>query len=794
MPTTTECGRTVATAQTPAPPVVARSAVDLRVLLVAAGAWLGALAGQLTGGAVRTVGVAVLLVAGAAAWRVGRAHPARTAHLRVTAVVSVVTAALATVAAVRTEALRDGPVAALAAERAVARVELEVRSDPRTVEGDFGPVVLVRGTTRAVLARGSAWDTPVPVLVLADDAWQEVRLGSVVAATGRLGPARDGDVAAVLSARGTPTELDAPAAAYTAADRVRAAVREAAAGGPGASAALVPALVTGDDAALPDDLVADFQVAGLTHLTAVSGTNLTLVVGFLLLVGGRLGVQGRGRLFLGLAGVVGFVLLARPEPSVVRAAAMGTVGLLALGSGGRGSGSRALGVAVVVLLLVDPALAVTAGFALSALATAGILLVAPAFRDALASWSPRWLAEAVAVPTAAQLACTPLVAALSGQVSIVAVVANLVVAPLVAPATVLGLLGGLIGLVVPPAGALLGLLASWCCALIVLVASLCSTLPGADLAWPAGPTGTALLGVLCLALAVASPRLLRRRRVTLAGCAALALVLLRPLPVPGLLGGVFPTGSWPPHGWVLVMCDVGQGDALVLRTGPGQAVVVDAGPDPDAVDACLGRLHVTQVPAVILTHFHADHVDGLSGVLQGRQVGEVQVSPLREPAYGADQVARQAAEAGVPVRVPAYGERSTVGDVRWQAVGPSRVYAGSPNDGSLVLLVQVHGTTLLLAGDVEPPAQAALLRADLPPVDVLKVPHHGSRYQDLGLLTGLGARVALVSAGAGNDYGHPASSTLAAIEGSGALLRRTDEDGDIAVVVRDGRLRVVSRR
>ena len=741
----------------PLPPLSPRGAVDVGVLLLAAGAWGGALGGLLAVGTLRTIGVAVLGVVAGVCWQVGRSRPTRAAPLRLASTVMLVAAALATVAAVRSEALRDSPVAALAAERAVARVELQVRSDPREVEGDFGPVVLVRGTTRTVAARGRAWATPVPVLVLADSAWDGVRLGSVVAATGRLGPARDGDVAAVLSAAGAPTEVEPPAAAYTAADRVRAAVREAAAGGPGASATLVPALVTGDDAGLPDDVVADFQEAGLTHLTAVSGTNLTLVVGFLLLVGGRLRVQGRARLVLGLSGVVGFVLLARPEPSVVRAAAMGTVGLLALGSGGRGSGSRALGVAVVVLLLLDPALAVSAGFALSALATTGILLVAPLLRDALATWTPRWVAEAVAVLTAAQLACTPLVAALSGQVSVVAVVANLVVAPLVAPATVLGLLGGLVGLVVPPGGALLGLLACWCCALVVLVASVCSTLPGADLAWPAGVTGTVVLSTVCLAALAGSARLLRRRRVVLAGCAVLVLVLLRPLPVPALFSGLLPTGGWPPHGWVLVMCDVGQGDALVLRTGRGEAVVVDAGPDPDAVDGCLRRLHVARVPAVVLTHFHADHVDGLAGVLRGRQVGEVEVSPLREPGYGADQVETQAAEAGIPVRVPAYGERGTVGEVSWRAVGPSRVHSGNPNDGSLVLLVHVRGTRLLLAGDVEPPAQAALLRAGLPPVDVLKVPHHGSRYQDPALLSGLGARVALVSAGVGNDYGHPAA-------------------------------------
>src|SRR3954447_26168689 len=217
------------------------------------------------------------------------------------------------------------------------------------------------------------------------------------------------------------------------------------------------------------DVVRDFQTCGLTHLAAVSGTNLTLVVGFLLVVARWVGVRARGLVLVGVIGVVAFVVLARPEPSVLRAAAMGSVALLGLGSRRRDRGVRALGVAVVVLVLLDPWLAVSVGFVLSALATAGILLVAPPMRDALQAWLPRWAAEAIAVPFAAQLACTPVVAAISGQVSLVAVAANLLVAPAVGPATVLGLLGGVVVLV-SPLGTVLGSLAGWCAQWVVLVA------------------------------------------------------------------------------------------------------------------------------------------------------------------------------------------------------------------------------------------------------------------------------------------------------------------------------------
>src|SRR5689334_7082694 len=152
---------------------------------------------------------------------------------------------------------------------------------------------------------------------------------------------------------------------------------------------------------MPEELGEDFRTAGLTHLLAVSGTNLTLVVGSLLLLARWVGVRARGLLVVGVLGVVGFVLLARPEPSVLRAAVMGSVALVGMGTHGRRRGPRALGAAVLLLLLVDPWLATSPGFALSALATAGILWFAPGWRDRMTRWLPRWVGEAVSVPLAA---------------------------------------------------------------------------------------------------------------------------------------------------------------------------------------------------------------------------------------------------------------------------------------------------------------------------------------------------------------------------------------------------------
>ncbi len=723
---------------------------DLRMPALALAAWAGGLCGSLL-----PMWVTVVVAAGGLVLSGLRRSPALAAA-------TLVLAAVAASALLRQEQLDRAPVAVLAEQRAQVTAEGVVVGDPRATHG-FEDGVAVRVSLREVTGRGATHRLRAPVLVFGDPAWADVRLGSRVRLAGRLAPADGAHESAVLAASSDPQPVARPDVWWRAAEVVRASLRESVAHRPDDQRALVPALVVGDDGALDPRLADDFRATGMTHLLAVSGTNLTLVVGFLLVLGRWCGVRGRGHYVVGAVGIVGFVLLARTEPSVVRAAAMGAVALVGMGVDGRRRGPRALGVAVVALLLLDPALATTVGFALSAVATAGILLVAPGLRDALGRWLPRWVAEAVAVPLAAQLACTPLVAAISGQVSLVAVAANLAAAPAVAPATVLGLAGGLGGLVAEPLGRLFGTGAGWSAAWLVEVAERGAAVPLPAIGWGTGPWALALLTVLVVVVTLVLPPLLRRPATGLGcGCLVAVLVLVR-LPVAG----------WPPDGWVLVACDVGQGDALALRTGPGSAVVVDTGPDPALVDRCLDRLGVERVPLLVLTHPHADHVDGLTGVEEGRQVGEVETED--DAPYGATRV---------------------VGEATLQVLWPPPGHlADNPNDASVVLLAEVHGVRLLLTGDVEPPSQAALDRA-WPglAVDVVKVPHHGSRFQDTDWLLGLGARLAIVSAGVDNDYGHPAPETLAAFDRAGVEVHRTDLDGDVAVVVEDGAMAVATTR
>jgi competence protein ComEC len=256
--------------------------------------------------------------------------------------------------------------------------------------------------------------------------------------------------------------------------------------------------------------------------------------------------------------------------------------------------------------------------------------------------------------------------------------------------------------------------------------------------------------------------------------------------------------GWPPAGWVLVACDVGQGDGLVLNAGGGDVVVIDAGPQPAPIDGCLRALRVHRVRLFLATHLDADHVDGVTGVFDRRRVDAVATGPLRSPATGWAAVSGAAAGHGLLITQPPAGQRWQFGALRLDVLGPAAAAHGTgsdSNNSSLIVRATVGGTRILLTGDAGPEEQQALVRsgADLR-ADVLKVPHHGSAHFDPAFLAATGARAAVISVGAKNDYGQPAPPLLADLHDLGMRVDRTDLEGSIAVCIRDTVLTVVSHK
>ncbi|MFH7321808.1 ComEC/Rec2 family competence protein [Aeromicrobium sp. JJY06] len=670
----------------------------------------------------------------------------------------------------RVTAVEASPVTALAERGTTVRAEVQVRQDGRVYRAPSGPGTVVPVMVRVVEARGRTWEVRVRATAFVEGS-QSLVTGTRLAVRAELAPADGRDEAAVLRVREWRSVGSGPWW-WRWSEVVRAGVRDGVDHRDDQAAALVPALVAGDETGLSDRTREEFATTGLTHLLAVSGANLTIVLGIVLLGLKAVGASRRVVLAAGALTVVAFVLVARPEPSVLRAAVMGSVALAGLLVGRTGAGLRALAWSVIALVVLDPWLATSAGFVLSVCATAGIIALAPPLARRL-RWLPGPLATAVAVPIAAHLACLPVVTSLSGEVSLVAVFANVVVAPAVAPATVAGLVAGLLDLVWAPVASVPGTVAWGAASVIVAVARVGASVPGASVARP-WPWWTLL--PLVPALGVALWWLVRRPALTVGVTLGLLVAIVRT-----------PTPGWPPRDVVVVACDVGQGDGFVVPTGPGEAIVVDVGQEPGPIDRCLTELGVERIPLLVLTHGDADHVEGWRGAVRGREVEVLGDGPSGGPGVPAARRVRLLS-----------GSTLQVGDVRlevlWPRTDAERVPPEARNDVSVVLRATVRGHRVLFTGDLGEEAQRGLgrLHPDLA-ADVLKVAHHGSADQWPGLVERVAPTVALIGVGADNPHGHPTGAALDELASHGVSVWRTDTSGTVAVVDRNGRL-VVSAR
>jgi competence protein ComEC len=493
---------------------------DLRLVPAAAAAWvvgygvvaLGPDRGRLLLGiSLLTVGAASVLVA-------TDRRPEVRLHAWTVAAVLAVALAVGGIALLRVDAVRPPAVEALTADRVHADIRGVLVGDPVPLRSRFAragepPRYRVALRLEQVTTGRAMHRLRVPVTLFTSSTWAGLLPGTVVEARGRFGPTNFRDNAAIVSVRGPPTVLDDAGPIQRAAGSLRAGLREAVAGHSPDARALAPGMVLGDTSAVSDELREAERVAGLTHLTAVSGANVAVLLAAVLGTARLLGVRRRALVVLGVLALAGFVVLVRPEPSVLRAAVMGAVALLGSLRGSTGRRPQILAAGILVLLLVDPWLAASAGFALSVIATASLLLVAPWWRDRLAARLPLVVAEPLAVASVAHLATLPIIAALSGQVSLVAVLANVLADPVIGPVTVSGTVATLVSPLSDTAARWCALPAGWGAWWVAEVAHRTAALPFAQVGWPSGAGGVLALAAIAAAALRWGPGVLPQRRI-----------------------------------------------------------------------------------------------------------------------------------------------------------------------------------------------------------------------------------------------------------------------------------------
>jgi competence protein ComEC len=471
------------------------AAADRRLLALATGAWASTAGCPFL--AVSTsmaIGCCAVAVAGLARHRAGLVH-----LLLGGLAVGVALGSLA--AAWHVRALRRGDVPRLAAQHDEVEVVARLVRDPQVVTSVSGAGLTITDATVTSVLDGSWRRASSPVLILAyGGGWLGLLPGQHVQVSGRLAPPRRGDdVAAVLDARSPPALLGRPPWWQRLAGRVRAALRTACGRLPSDERGLLPGLVDGDVSRVPASLQADLRLTGLTHLEAVSGENVSVVLAVTMAVARGFGLRRRTRIAVAAVALLGFVVLARPSPSVLRAAVMGGIVLLAVAVGRRVRPLRLLSLAVVLLVCVNPFLARSVGFVLSVCATAALVTIAPAWTERLARHLPRPLAAAIAVPAAAQLACTPVLLLAFGQLTPYAVPANLFAAPAVVPATVLGVACAVLATISVRLAVPIAWLGAAPTGAIAVVARVLSGFPAAGVRWRGGPTAVLVLVVLVVA-------------------------------------------------------------------------------------------------------------------------------------------------------------------------------------------------------------------------------------------------------------------------------------------------------
>lgn len=724
---------------------------DLRLVPPALAAWLAAsIAVGLPASPLAALGAWVVA---ATAVIVGLRRP-----IVATAALALVATAIVLTSVVAAAAAREPPdlVDAAAASRTV---DLTVTVTGHPVDGR------VRGTA------GTA-----PVLMFGDPG--DAGIGDVLTLSGSVERADPGeDVAFLVFARGpvsVAVHADGPVAA---ADGLRSGFSALASGLPGAGGGLLPGLAIGDTSRVDPQLDADMKTSSLSHLTAVSGSNCAIVVGLVFALASACGLPRWGRVTLSAAALAGFVVLVTPEPSVVRAAAMAGIALGALGLSRPARGVPLLAAAVIVLLTLDPWLSRSYGFALSVLATAGLLVLARPIADAFARFLPRGVALLLAVPLAAQLACQPVLLLLDPALPVYGVLANVLAEPAAPLATIAGLAACLLGPVLPAAAAGLAWIAWVPASWIAAVATFTAGLPGARSPWPTGALGVGLLilvsaGGVALVLRAGGPR----TRTVLRAAMVVALIAYAGT----VAGGRIAVQLGRPGDWEFALCDVGQGDASIVRS-EGQVAVIDTGPEPERLAACLDELGIGRIPLLVLTHYDLDHVGGVDAVI-GR-VDRALIGPASDP--GDERIAEALRAGGAEVDQVSRGETGSIGTLGWQVLWPPPSGVEPGNPASVTMLITPDRCACLsgiFLGDLGQESQLRLLGAAHPgPVDVVKVAHHGSADQEPALYEALRASVGLVGVGADNDYGHPTQKLLGILSAVGTRALRTDLNGLILV-------------
>ena len=537
-------------------------------------------------------------------------------------------------------------------------------------------------------------------------------------------------------------------------------------------AALARGMVLGADEDISEHTSDDFKRSGLAHVLAVSGQNVTLLALLAWPLLALLGLGRRARLLAVLGLIALYVPLTGAGPSIVRAGVMGAAGTVAALAGRPASRWYSLLLAAAVTLVLDPRAWQDVGWQLSFAAVVGIFLLMPSLTRLFARL-PDVLAAGTALTIAATLATAPLMSLHFGRVSLISLPANVAALPAIAPVMWIGMLASAAAQISTAPAVLLNAVNGYLLGYVASIARWSAAAPGAVWDIRLG-SAAALAGAYALIAAGCAAVAIRRARLPAAVLAVLVGVAAAEL--------ARPHAATAPEDFTATFLDVGQGDATLFQV-PGAAVLVDGGPPEAGVAGKLRAHGVGALDVLVLTHGQRDHEGGVEAVIRALPVRLLLdgAAGTHDPAHA--RITAAARARGVRVVPAAAGHRIEVAGLRMRVLSPPRDAAPDPgedpNQRAVVLVLSYRTADFFMPADAESDVTSALA---LPPVEVLKVAHHGSADEGLrGVLDRLRPRAAVIEVGAGNPYGHPAPSTIEALRSSVPAVYRTDRDGEVTI-------------
>jgi competence protein ComEC len=570
---------------------------------------------------------------------------------------------------------------------------------------------------------------------------------------------------------------------------------------PDPQASLLAGILLGNDNGLPDTLAEQFRTTGLTHIIAISGFNIAILIAIMVSAAQPL-VGRKPAVAAAIVGVTLYTILVGADASVVRAAIMGSLYLIASRLLGRPSFPYAsLFLAALLMTALNPLTLWDVGFQLSFGATLGLMLYADPItrwtRGKLLQWLDRavvqqlmgLLSEAVLVTLAAQILTLPLMIAYFGQLSVVSFLANALVLPVQPGVMLWGGVATLAGMAVPLLGQILGWVAWLFLSYTIFMVRLLAAVPGA--AVPVSFSPTAVLGLFAvIAGATWWGKARPQQRQAISGWVkqnvsqktAVSVTLL------GALVAVTWAVQQPDGRLHVAFLDIGQGDATLITTPDGRQILVDGGMFPSLLNDAMGQqmpFWDREIDLVVATHPDADHVTGLATLFDRYTVGELLTNGAglgESDVY--DAVLRAAAEHDTPIRPVTAGTVIHLGDgLELVVLHPGTVLGDGRNDDSVTLRLVYGNFSLLLPGDLEEAGETAVMsRAEPLSSLVLKAGHHGANTSSSAAwLTAVQPQIIVISVGADNNFGHPHPDMLARAEAAGAVVLRTDKLGTIEV-------------